>query len=211
MRLASGVAPGTGRIAPILQLPFHPAEERLPMSSMTTQRYDRVATLLHWFLAAFLLGQVAFGWLLDEFERGTPAKAMAVNLHKSSGLVLALLILVRLLWRLRHAPPAYPSRLSARQVLAIRGGHALLYICMLALPLTGYLASNFSRHGIKFLNVYPMPPWGADDKAIYGLLNGAHDAFALLFTLLIAGHVALSLYHSFVARDGLGGRMSLSP
>ena len=181
------------------------------MSATTLQRYDRVAVLLHWLIGIALLGQVGFGWLLGQFTRGSPEKAMAINLHKSSGLLLALLILARLFWRLRHRPPAYPAPITPQQARLIRAGHGLLYFCMVAMPLTGYLASNFSRHGINFLNRFPIPPWGPDDKTIYGLFNGTHDVLAVVFSALIAGHILLALYHSLVARDGLSERISFAP
>jgi len=173
-----------------------------------TDRYDRTAVLLHWFLAAALLGQIAFGWILDQFARGTPARAAAVNLHKSSGLILALLIVVRIVWRRRHPPPAYPAAMPPRQVLAVRAGHLLLYVCMVGMPLSGYLASNFSRHGINFLNRVPLPPWGPDNMALYGILNCTPDGLAILFSILVAGHILLAIYHALIARDGLSTRMS---
>lgn len=177
------------------------------MNTPTIERYDRFAMLMHWLVGLLLLGQISFGWLLSQYARGTPEKAMAINLHKSSGLVLALLVVIRILWRLRHRPPAYPAWLTAQQARLIRAGHGVLYFCMIAMPLTGYLASNFSRHGINFFNAYPLPPWGTDDKSIYGLLNGAHDVLAFVFTAAVIGHIALALYHRIIARDGLSARM----
>jgi cytochrome b561 len=178
-------------------------------SPPSSQRYDRGAVLLHWIIGVWLLGQIAFGWCLDEFERGSPAKAWAVNMHKSSGLILGLLIILRIIWRRRHPPPPYPGNLTERQVRAIRGGHLSMYLCMVAMPLTGYLASNFSSHGIKFMNQVLLPPWGPDDKAIYGIFNGAHDILGTVFTLLVIGHILFALYHAFIAKDGLSSRMSL--
>jgi len=179
------------------------------MNLPAKDRYDRVAVLLHWLIGLALIGQITFGWLLDEFARGTPARGAAINLHKSFGLILAAFILLRLFWRLRHQPPAYPAAMAAAKQRAVRVGHALLYVCMIGLPLSGYLASNFSKHGINFLNLIPLPPWGPDDKGIYSLLNGTHDTLAFVFSALVIGHVALGLYHRFVARDGLFARMSL--
>ena len=98
--------------------------------------------------------------------------------------------------------------MPARQVHAVRAGHLLLYVCMVGMPLSGYLASNFSRHGIKFLNVVPLPPWGPDNKTLYGIFNGTHDVLAIVFSTLVAGHILLALYHAFIARDGLSSRMS---
>jgi cytochrome b561 len=178
------------------------------MSAAPSQRYDRFAMLLHWIIGIALLCQIAFGWLLGEFARGTPEKALAVNLHKSSGLVLAALILVRLYWRLRRRPPDYPGTTSPASRRAIRAGHALLYVCMVGMPLTGYLASNFSRHGISFFNVLALPPWGPDDRGLYRLFNGAHDLLAVAFTALVAGHLVFAAYHAYIARDGLAARMA---
>jgi len=174
----------------------------------TKARYDRVAVSLHWIIGLGILGQLAFGWLLDQFERGTPERALAINLHKSTGIVLALLIVLRVLWRLGHRPPAYPARFAARQLQLARVGHALLYVCMIGMPLSGYLASNFSKHGIKIFNQYALAPWGPDDKSLYAVFNGTHDALALVFSVLVAGHILVALHHAFIARDGMLARMS---
>ena len=90
------------------------------MQGPIQNRYDRIAILLHWIVGAAVLAQLSFGWMLGELKRGTPARALATNLHKSSGLLLALLILARLLWRLRHRPPAYPEGFDAWQMRAAR-------------------------------------------------------------------------------------------
>jgi cytochrome b561 len=181
-----------------------------PMSAIPmtpSERYDRTAVLIHWILGAALLAQLAFGWILGQLQRGSPARAVAINMHKSTGLMLALLILLRIFWRWRHAPPAYPAHITTKQVRIVKAGHMLLYICMIGMPLSGYLASNFSRHGINFLNRVPLAPWGPDDKAMYGILNGTHDVLGMVFSGLVIGHIALALYHALIARDGLFSRM----
>jgi len=177
------------------------------MPSSPQDRYDRVAISLHWIVGAGVLAQLAFGWILGELKRGTPARAFATNLHKSTGLLLALLILARIIWRLRHQPPAYPVGMAARQLRAAKFGHILLYVCMIGMPVSGYLASNFSKHGIRFLNQVQLPPWGPDDKVIYGFLNGTHDVLAYVFSGLVLGHILFALYHGFIARDGVLSRM----
>jgi cytochrome b561 len=179
------------------------------MAPVSQDRYDRVAALLHWIIGIALLGQIAFGWALGEIERGTATRALAINLHKSTGILLGLAIVLRLAWRLGHRPPAYPAGMDGPRLRVARVGHGLLYLCMIGLPLSGYLGSNFSKHGINFFNVLPLAPWGTDDKSIYAVFNGTHDALALVFTVLVAGHIAFALYHAFVVRDGLLARMSL--
>jgi cytochrome b561 len=178
--------------------PAHPAR-RAP----SALRYDAVAVALHWLVGAALLAQIAFGFLLDPLApRGTPARAGVVNLHKSFGVLLAAFILLRLAWRLTHAPPPWPASMRPWQQRAAQLWHRALYACMLLLPLSGYLASNLSKHGIRFFG-HPWPAWGPDWPAAYGFFNGLHGVTAWVLCALIGGHVAAALKHALSDRDGV--------
>ena len=107
--------------------------------------YTRTAVALHWLIALVIFAQVPFGWYLEEIPRGTPARGWYVNLHKSIGLTLGLAIVLRVWWRWRHRPPALPERLPAWERIGANATHLALYACMLIMPLTGYVASNFSQ------------------------------------------------------------------
>ena len=169
--------------------------------------YTRVAIALHWQIGLAVLGQIAFGFLLDDLApRGTPARAATINLHKSIGIVLFVLIAARLLWRLRHAPPAWPASMPAWQHGAARWGHRALYAGMVLAPLAGYTASNFSKHGVRFFGIH-LAPWGPDLPRVYDALHGLHVATTWLLTALIVGHVAVSLKHALIDRDGVFSRM----
>jgi len=170
-------------------------------------RYTTTAIALHWLIALLLLGQFAFGLLLEDIPRGTPARGIYVNLHKSSGILIGLLILVRIGWRLTHRPPPLPDTMPAWQRHAARFSHILLYLLMVALPLSGYLASNFSRHGIKFFNLVHWQPWGPNDKAWYAFFNQTHHLAALLLAILVGLHLLAVAKHMLIDRDGLLLRM----
>ena len=174
---------------------------------MESLRYDRVAIALHWLIGLALLGQIGFGFLLDDIApRGTPARSATINLHKSFGIVLGVLSMLRLLWRLRHSPPAWPAVMSANQQRAATLGHRTLYACMLLLPLSGYIASNFSKHGIKFFGT-ALKPWGPDLPRVYDFFNAIHVATGFVFSALIVGHVVIALKHALVDRDGVFSRI----
>lgn len=178
----------------------HPADSNV-------DRYTRTAVALHWFIAVCLLAQIGFGWYLEEIPRGTPARSWYVNLHKSTGLTLALAILFRLYWRLRHTPPPYPVSMPAWQRVAAPIGHWMLYACMIVMPSSGYIASNFSKWGVKYFNTISLPPWGIDDKNIYGFFQGVHVTTSYVLVSLIVVHIVAAISH-VVTRDGLFARMS---
>jgi cytochrome b561 len=170
-------------------------------------RYDNVAVALHWILAAGILCQIALGLYLSEVPRGSPARTIWVNFHKSVGITLGALILLRLCWRLTHRPPALPATMPAWERITARVNHAALYACMVGMPATGYLATNYSKFGIKYFGLVELPPWGYEDKQIYALFNGTHKVLALLFIALIALHLAAALKHAAIDRDGVVRRM----
>jgi cytochrome b561 len=172
----------------------------------SSSRYTDVAIALHWLLAALVLSQIAFGWYLQEIPRGTPARTIYVNLHKSTGLTIGLLILFRLYWRLTHTPPPLPAWMPAWERMAARTSHVALYACMLIMPAAGYLASNFSKFGIKYFNLVLLPPWGIDDKRIYAVFNTTHVVTSYVLVALIAVHVLAALRHLFL-RNGVFSRM----
>lgn len=169
--------------------------------------YDPVASALHWLIGVALLGQIIFGLLLDPFApRAAPARAAYVNLHKSTGIVLGLLILVRIAWRLTHHPPAWPVSMPGWQASAARLGHRALYACMVMMPLSGYIGSNFSQYGVKFFG-HPMAPWGPELPRVYAVFKLLHLVTAWVFCVLIAGHVAVALKHAWIDHDAVFRRM----
>jgi len=169
-------------------------------------RYSRTAVFLHWLLVLALLAQVGFGWFLGDVPRGTPERTVYVNLHKSTGILIGLIILVRLYWRLTHRPPALPAIMPAWKRAATRWSHVLLYTCMVVMPASGYLASNFSKYGVNFFNSVRLPPWGVDDTTLYALFNKVHVLTSWMFVALIALHILAALHH-LAAKDGVFGRI----
>ena len=173
-------------------------------------RYNRTARVLHWLLALLLLGQLVFGWWLEEVPRNSALRGYVVNLHKSVGILIGLLVLARLVWRLRHGAPALPDCVPRWQRKLAAASHRLLYGLMLLVPLAGYLASNFSKYGVKFFNAILLPPWGPEDKQLYTLLNQTHKVAVVLLVILVAVHVAAALVHA-LRRDGIFSRIWLRP
>ncbi|MDB5919431.1 MAG: uncharacterized protein JWR40_3665 [Massilia sp.] len=175
-------------------------------SIFTERKFTRTAIVLHWLIAVLLIGQFVFGWLLDEIPRNTPARGFWINQHKSVGLVIGVLVLLRIVWRLRHAPPP-PLPMPSWQRRAADASHLAMYVCMVVMPLSGYLASNFSKHGIKLFNAVTLAPWGSDDKLLYAVFNQTHKVTAVVFAVLIGIHLLAVAKHTLIDHDRLLSRM----
>ena len=171
-----------------------------------SQRYDRVAVALHWLIACGVLAQIGLGWwMLDIPKQPVGVRAGWFNLHKSIGLTLGALVVLRLAWRLAHRPPPLPPSLPRWQQAAAIATHRLLYLCLLVMPLSGYLGSSFSGYPVRFFGI-TLPGWAARNDALKDLFSQIHYAAAAVFMLLITLHAAAALKH-LLARDGLFGRM----
>ena len=169
-------------------------------------RYTRTAIALHWLVALVILAQIPFGWALGGIPTGTPARGWYVNLHKSVGITLGAVIVLRACWRWFHPPPALPDWMPRWERIGANAIHAGLYACMLLMPLTGYVASNFSKWGVKYFNTIMLPPWGVNDERIYALFNGAHVTTSYIFLALILTHAASAVRHAS-RHDGILQRM----
>jgi cytochrome b561 len=170
-------------------------------------RYDRIAMTLHWIIAVGVLAQIALGlWMIDIPKLPAGVRAYWFNLHKSIGMTLGVLIVVRLAWRMTHRPPPLPSTMPRWQVRAAGASHMLLYACMLTMPLAGYLGSVFSGYPIRYFGLV-VPGWGWKDEALKDFFSTVHFIAALAFISLIKLHVLAALKHLLYDRDGVFHRM----
>jgi cytochrome b561 len=178
------------------------------MSTDSSLRYDRIAITLHWLIALGVIAQIALGWwMIDIPKQPAGVRAYWFNLHKSIGLTVGLLIVARIAWRLTHRPPPLPATLPRWQARAARTSHALLYVCMLAMPVSGYLGSSFSGYPIRYFGM-TVPGWGWKDEVLKDALSTVHYSAAWLFMALIALHVAAALKHWLFDRDTVFERMA---
>jgi cytochrome b561 len=162
---------------------------------------------LHWLLAIGVIAQIALGLSMLDVPKSPPGvRAYWFNVHKSIGLTLAVLIVIRVAWRLAHRPPALPESMRRWQARAAAASHWLLYGCMLVMPASGYLGSVFSGYPIKVFGI-TLPAWGWKDEALKELFSTVHLAVAVLFISIIALHVAAAFKHLVHDRDGVFDRM----
>lgn len=178
-----------------------------PVQHLSEARYTSVAIALHWLIGIGVLAMFALGWWMIDIPK-VPAgpRAYWFNLHKSIGITIGLLVLVRILWRLTHRPPTLPTSMSAWKQRAARTSHSMMYFCMVVMPVSGFLGSTFSPYPIRYFGV-TLLSWGWDFPALKAALSGVHQGTAILFMVLVALHIAAALQHLLIYRDGVFFRM----
>jgi cytochrome b561 len=170
-------------------------------------RYTNVAVALHWLIAILIVMQLTLGWTMIEIPKEpVGVRAAWFNLHKSIGITIALLVLARLAWRVRHPAPPLPPAVPAWQRRAAFASHALLYVCLLGMPLAGFLGSTFSGYPIKYFGI-TLPQWGYKSDELKSFFSAVHLTFAWVFMTLIAVHASAAIKHLLVDRDGVFWRM----
>ncbi|MBN9318113.1 MAG: hypothetical protein BGN86_14570 [Caulobacterales bacterium 68-7] len=177
-------------------------------------RYTSVAILLHWVIAALLLTNIWYGWQMEEL-RGL-AKFNIFQLHKSLGITVLVLTVVRIAWRLTHRPPAYDPPLGRWEHLASKAVHVGFYVIMLGLPLTGWAVVSLSPTNIPTL-LFKTIPWPhieflhdlpiATRRGLEDPVTESHHLLVKLTYALVILHVAGALKHTLVSRDGVLHRM----
>ena len=169
------------------------------------RRYTEVAQLGHWLTPPLVLAQVAIAWVMLSLPASAPQGGFLFSLHKSVGITIWLLVALRLTWRFTHpAPPAGPDMPRWLDVVG-RTNHWLMYLVLFAMPISGYVMSAMGRHGVQFWGL-PLPSLPRVE-AIAKLAALGHSVAQWALYALVLLHVAATVYHVAVRRDGLLQRM----
>ncbi|MEI7606988.1 MAG: cytochrome b [Rhodospirillaceae bacterium] len=181
-----------------------------------SNRYDTVAMILHWLTAAAVLGLLVAGMTMTRLQPGSALQFSLYQLHKSVGITVLALTLIRIGWRLAHRPPVLPETMPGWERRAAAAGHLALYGLLLVLPLTGWAVVSVSPFNIPTV-LYGLMPWPhlpglatlppADKHAAEAVLKQLHDAGAWTMLGLLAVHVGAAVRHLLWLRDGVMERM----
>ncbi len=189
--------------------------ERLPYEE-PVQRYNRTAMILHWLVAALLLVNVVYG--LEAANADDAHVRPLIDMHKSIGLTLLGLVLLRILWRLGHKPPPLPRAYPAYERKGAHLAHFLLYAVMLLLPLTGYIHDSAwklaASHPIELYGLVSFPRIGfienlpaGPKEAMHSAFGAAHVWLGYALYALFAVHVAAVLKHHAIDHEAELSRM----
>lgn len=171
----------------------------------TAVRYPPARQALHWLTALLLVATATLGLYMTGLKL-TPTKLALYSYHKWIGVTIFAVVLVRL-WLLRAQPVAEHPAHAAWQALAARVTHRILYLVLLAVPLSGWLMSSAKGFQTVLFGVLPLPDLLAKNPPLGDTLALVHQGFNALLAALVAAHIGAAIWHHFVLRDGLLLRM----
>jgi cytochrome b561 len=171
---------------------------------MKTVRYSSVSIALHWLTAALIVAAFVLALVVDDL--GQPLKGTLVTVHKSLGLAVLALFVLRILWRLVQPPPPLPASTSPLVEKASGLGHLALYGLMAAVPVVGILFVFYRGRGLDF-GLFSIASPFAENRDTARSFRELHEFLAYALMALAGLHAAAALWHHYVWKDGLLDRM----
>lgn len=173
----------------------------------TPAAWGSVSQILHWLIALLILALGVVGLTMGELPK-TPKYFWVYTAHKSLGLTVLALVLVRIGWRLYAGAPRPVPGTPRLQALLASATHGAIYLLILALPLSGWIYDSANAlRPFRWFGLVEVPKLVAPDEALAASAHGAHEWLFWLLMALVAGHAGAALYHHFIQRDATLARM----
>ena len=173
---------------------------------MTRYRYTRTARVLHWLAALLIFTGFGLGLYMTDLEF-SPDKLRYYAWHKWLGITVFLLAAARLAWRAANPAPALPNAMPTWQRRVAGAAHVLLYVLMVAIPLSGWIYSSATGVSVSYLNLVDLPNLVPKDRELAKTLLLVHQSLNYLLAAVVTVHVSAALWHHFVDREDVLARM----
>jgi cytochrome b561 len=176
------------------------------MMRNTSQTWGTPAKTLHWTVALLVLVQIALGWTAVTWKL-SPTKLDLFVLHKSTGMLILLLMLMRLFWRWTNVTPLLPIGMPTWERASAHASHFVLYFLLFLAPITGWIINSAANIPFRMYWLIPIPAIAGPDNALADAAARIHFGLFVLLSLVLVVHVGAALRHHFVARDNVLARM----
>lgn len=170
------------------------------------ESYGIIAQALHWIVAVLVVAQVVVGVYAANLPVSL-ARLQWLSQHKSLGLTVLALVLLRLAWRLLHPPPALPSSMPQWERRAALVMHGLLYLLLVLAALAGWLYASAAGLSASWFGLFAVPDLVAKDRALAETFKALHIGLVTVLALLVLAHAGAALRHALLLRDGVMHRM----
>ncbi len=171
-----------------------------------SQTWGSLSIGLHWLTFILILCLAMVGLLMTELANG-PLKIQVYALHKSFGLTVLGLTIIRLIWRLFSITPAITANTPAWQNIIAKLTHGLLYLLLFAMPISGWLYNSAAGFPLKYFGLFKLPKLSSYNPELKQLAGDAHETFFYILAVLMLMHAGASLQHHYLDKDKTLTRM----
>jgi cytochrome b561 len=169
-------------------------------------RYSAVAQAFHWIIVALIVTQFVLANLEDDLPIGVHKLALLAR-HKSFGMTILMLAILRLLWRLKNPPPPLPAGMTSLERVLARATHAAFYVLLFAMPITGWMMSSAKNYSVSWFGLFTWPNLIGKNAAAYDFLHATHEILSDVLFVVAVLHVLAALKHHFWNKDDVLVRM----
>jgi cytochrome b561 len=177
----------------------------MPNQSSST-RYSAVAQGFHWIIAGLIVTQFTLAWIADDLPLGMHKLALLAR-HKSFGMTVLMLAVLRLLWRLKNPAPELPAGMAPLQRTLARGTHIAFYVLLFAMPMTGWLMSSAKNYSVSWFGLFTWPNLIGKNEHAFDLLRSTHHLLGKVLFAVAVLHILAALKHHFWNKDDVLLRM----
>ncbi len=172
----------------------------------TARSWGSFSKLLHWIIVALIIVQIVLAQIADNLPLG-PKMLATLARHKSIGMTILGLALVRLVWRWLNPTPELPATMKPWERRLANTGHFALYFCIFAIPLSGWMMSTAKNYPVSWFNLFQFPNLVGPNEAVYEFMHDAHETLVGVMLAVVVLHVLGALKHHFIDRDTVLRRM----
>lgn len=176
-------------------------------------RYPAIQRLIHWVVGIIVIGVLCGGLIIYTLGYDGVVKAFGQDMtntlykfHKTFGIVVLFLMIIRVIVKIRMGKPEYATPLTTFEKAASGAVHGLLYVCLIAMPVLGWAATGASGYPVEFFN-WTLPPLVGKDKEWGETLYMLHGYVGFAILILLFMHIGAALMHGIVKKDGVLQRM----
>lgn len=175
-------------------------------SAAVATGYTAVAQWLHWIIAALIVVQFVLASMADDLPLGMHKLALLAR-HKSFGMTILMLAILRLGWRFTHPAPALPEGMTRFERYGAHFTHVGLYLLLFAMPLTGWMMSSAKNYSVSWFGLFTWPNLIGQNEHAFNLLKTTHDRLSTALLAIAILHVLAALKHHFWNKDDVLVRM----
>ena len=169
-------------------------------------RYTAVAQWLHWLIAVLIVTQFTLAWSAVGLPLGMHKLALLAR-HKSFGMTVLMLTVIRLSWRLKNPAPSLPAGMTPFERLLAKATHVVFYLLLFVMPLTGWMMSSAKSYSVSWFGLFTWPNLIGQSDDAFVLLRDTHEFLSYALFGVAVLHILAALKHHFWNKDDVLARM----